>query len=159
MKRKVGDTLVELDEIDRQIIAELQQDGRRTYGRIAQVVGLSEAAARQRAQRLIEAGVIRIVAIADPHMLGYRMRATLGIACDGDLDAVAAGLDEVAEADFVVATAGAYDLLVELQCEDDEHLHRIINDNIRRLPHVRRVESLIYLHFYKETYPWPPASA
>jgi len=159
MRREpIGDSLIILDEIDRTIIHELQQDGRRPYGRIAEAARLSEAAVRQRTQRMLEEGVIRIVAVPDATLLGMTVGATLCIQCAGDLGPVAAALDAINQIDFVVATAGNFDLLAEVQCEDHEALYRLINDSVRKLPGVQRVESHIYLRYHKQTYAWPPVS-
>ena len=158
MRRKSADkeTRFVLDEIDQKIIVELQQDGRQAYGRVAKAVGLSEAAARQRTQRMVEEGVIRIVAVPDPMLLGLPVGATLGIRCEGDLTAIVEALQQTPRVDFVVATAGMYDMLAEVQCRDHEDLSDLINDTIRPLPGVRSVDSFIYLKYYKQTYSWPP---
>jgi Lrp/AsnC family transcriptional regulator for asnA, asnC and gidA len=157
-RRPTNATVVELDDIDRAIIEHLQSDGRRPYGRIAEAVGLSEFAVRQRTQRLVEEGVIRIVAITDPEILGQRLRATLGLLVVADIDPVVEALDQLAEADYVVATAGTYDLLVEVQCEGEAHLNELINGTIRKLPGVSRIDTMVYLKFHKRTYAWPPGA-
>src|SRR5215475_12012493 len=78
-----------LDEISKQIIEQLQADGRRSYAAIGKAVGLSEAAVRQRVQRLHEAGIISVVAVTDPIKLGFRRQAMIGLRCDGDPQQVA----------------------------------------------------------------------
>src|SRR6202035_2691185 len=78
-----------LDEISKQIIEQLQADGRRSYAAIGKAVGLSEAAVRQRVQRLLELGVMEIVAVTDPMSVGFRRQAMIGIRCSGDLQRVA----------------------------------------------------------------------
>src|SRR6266487_2490334 len=86
-----------LDAIARHIIDQLQQDGRRSYASIGKAVGLSEAAVRQRVQRLIDAGVMQVVAVTDPLMLGFRRQTMIGVRCNGDLERVAdqlASMDE-----------------------------------------------------------------
>lgn len=159
MRRRASDaTLIELDDVDRAIIDHLQSDGRKAYGRIGKAVGLSEFAVRQRTQRLTEEGVIRIVAITDPELLGHRLRATLCLHLTGDIEPVIAAFDGLDEADFVVATAGAYDLLVEVQCEDELHLDALVNGVVRKLPGVSGIDTVIYLQFHKRTYAWPPGS-
>ena len=145
---------IHLDGVSRTIIDQLQQDGRRSYAAIAKVVGLSEAAVRQRVQKLLEAGVMQIVAVADPLRVGFRRQAMIGLKADGDLRQVADKLVAIPEADYVVCCAGSFDLLVELVCEDDEHLFRLVNDQIRTIPGVRVTESFVYLRNVKETYTW-----
>src|SRR3954454_118722 len=106
--RQAENTFIELDELDHGMVERLQQDGRKPYGRVGEAVGLSEPAVRQRTLRLVAAGVIRIVAVTDTSLLGYRVRATLGIRCQRDVAPLLAQLDRRDEADFVVATAGVY---------------------------------------------------
>ncbi|MEU1725558.1 Lrp/AsnC family transcriptional regulator [Nonomuraea sp. NPDC005692] len=147
-----------LDEIDRRIIAELQQDGRRTYGRIAEAVGLTEAPTRQRVARLTRSNLIEIVAITNPGAFGCRLRVAVGLRCAGDLDAIAAAIARVDEVDWLVATAGRYDLIAELRCVDEQHLYSLLTDRIRVIPGVRDVETLLYLNLFKAAYSWPPGS-
>lgn len=143
-----------LDQANRAIIEELQRDGRRPYGTIAATVGLSEAAVRQRVQKLRESGVIQIVAVTDPKQVGFTRQALVGIRVDGDVRTVAEKLAGVAEVGYVVVCAGRFDILIELVCEDDLHLLETINSTIRSLPGVRDVESFVYLELTKRTYTW-----
>jgi len=145
---------IHLDGVSRQIIEQLQQDGRRSYAAIAKVVGLSEAAVRQRVQKLLDADVMQIVAVTNPMRVGFRRQAMIGLKAEGDLRQVADKLAAVPEVDYVVVCAGSFDLLVELVCEDDEDLFRLINDRIRTIPGIRATESFVYLWLVKETYTW-----
>ena len=147
-----------LDQVDRAIVRELQKDGRASYGRIAAAVGLTEAPARQRVARLLRSGAIEIVAITNPAAFGFRMRATAGLHCDGNLDEVAAALEGVAEIDWLVGTAAGFDLLAEVRCRDEQHLYSLLVDRIRAVPGVRRVETMIHLNRVKTAYPWPPGA-
>lgn len=142
-----------LDETSKLIIEQLQQDGRRSYAAIGKAVGLSEAAVRQRVQRLIDAGVMQIVAVTDPMTLGFHRQTMIGIKCEGDLERVAdhlAGMDEI---DYVVITSGSFDLLVEVVCEDDDHLLEILS-RVRMVPAVTSTETFVYLKLRKQTYSW-----
>ncbi len=143
-----------LDEISKAIIEQLQEDGRRPYATIARAVGLSEAAVRQRVARLQEAGVIQVVAVTDPMQLGFRRQAMVGIRADGDLISLADALAEMPEIDYVVLTAGSFDLLAEVICEDDEHLLELVGQRLRRLPGVRSTETFVYLRLRKQSYNW-----
>src|ERR1700755_2645283 len=97
-----------LDDVSKAIIEQLQQDGRRPYARIGEAVGLSEAAVRQRVQRLIEAGVMQIVAVTDPIELGFPRQAMIGVHVDGPIESVADALAEMDEIEYVVITAGGF---------------------------------------------------
>ena len=128
-----------LDDISKAIIEQLQEDGRRSYAAIGKAVGLSEAAVRQRVQRLLDPGVMQIVAVTDPLQLGFPRQAMVGLTVDGDLREVADELAAMDEVDYVVVTAGSFDLLVEVVCEDDEHLLEMINnESARSRPCVHR---------------------
>lgn len=142
-----------LDEISKRIIEQLQADGRQSYAAIGKAVGLSEAAVRQRVQRLQETGVMQIVAVTDPLMLGFRRQAMIGIRCDGDLQRVADQLSGMEEIDYVVLTAGSFDLLLEVVCEDDDHLLEILSQ-VRGVPSVTSTETFVYLKLCKQTYTW-----
>jgi Lrp/AsnC family transcriptional regulator, regulator for asnA, asnC and gidA len=142
-----------LDDISKRIIEQLQADGRQSYAAIGKAVGLSEAAVRQRVQRLQEAGVMQIVAVTDPLTLGFHRQAMIGLKCDGDLEKVANDLASMAEIDYVVITAGSFDLLLEVVCEDDDHLLEILS-RVRGVPSVTSTETLVYLKLCKQTYTW-----
>lgn len=136
------------------IIEQLQQDGRRPYAAIGKAVGLSEAAVRQRVQRLLDNGVMQIVAVTDPLELGFARQAMIGITVEGPLEPVADELAEMDEIDYVVVTAGGFDLLAEVVCESDEHLLEVLSTRIRTIAGVRATESFVYLKLRKQTYSW-----
>ncbi|MBQ0983782.1 Lrp/AsnC family transcriptional regulator [Streptomyces sp. F63] len=143
-----------LDAVSLAIVEQLQEDGRRPYAAIGKAVGLSEAAVRQRVQKLLEQGAMQIVAVTDPLTVGLLRQAMLGINVEGDLEPVADALAEMEEVAYAVITAGSFDLIVEVVCEDDAHLHEVINKRIRTLPGVRSTESFVYLKLRKQTYTW-----
>ncbi|TKA04883.1 Lrp/AsnC family transcriptional regulator [Actinacidiphila oryziradicis] len=143
-----------IDSVSKAIIEQLQEDGRRTYAAIGKAVGLSEAAVRQRVQKLLDQGVMQIVAVTDPLTVGFRRQAMVGINVEGDIDPVADALAAMDAVEYVVVTAGSFDLLIEIVCEDDDHLLEMINKRIRTLPGVRSTESFVYLKLRKQTYTW-----
>ena len=144
----------DLDDADKALIELLQEDGRTPYTRLAATVGLSEAAVRQRVQRLIDDNVVQIVAVTDPLRLGFRRQAMVGVRTDGDIRAVADTLASIPEIDYVVFTSGSFDLLFEIVCEDDERLLALLNDKVRCIPGVRSTETFVYLKLQKQTYAW-----
>jgi Lrp/AsnC family transcriptional regulator, regulator for asnA, asnC and gidA len=143
-----------LDDLGKAIVGQLQQDGRRSYATIARAVGLSEAAVRQRVARLQDTGVIQVVAVTDPLQLGFRRQAMVGVRADGDIVAVADALAEMPEIDYVVITAGSFDVLVEAVCEDDDHLLELVGRRIRAVPGVRSTETFVYMKLRKQHYNW-----
>jgi Lrp/AsnC family transcriptional regulator for asnA, asnC and gidA len=145
---------VTLDGVDKRLIEQLQLDGRLPYTQLAEKVGLSEAAVRQRVRRLVDTGVTQIVAVTDPMTLGFRRMAMVGIRVEGDVRAAADAIAALGEIDYLVIVAGSFDLLVEIICEDDDGLLELLNDKIRAVPGVTSTDTFTYLKICKETYTW-----
>jgi Lrp/AsnC family transcriptional regulator for asnA, asnC and gidA len=143
-----------LDDVNKRIIDQLQQDGRMSYAALAKRIGLSEAAARQRVQRMLDTGVMQIVAVTDPLTLGFRRQVMIGLKIEGDMRTVAEKIAQIPEVDYVVMCAGSYDILAELVCADDEHLLGLLNDKIRTIDGVQSTETFMYLKLAKQTYAW-----
>jgi Lrp/AsnC family transcriptional regulator for asnA, asnC and gidA len=150
----LSSTAVSLDDVDRSIIEELQVDGRMPYTELSKRVGLSQAATRQRVNRLIDRGAMQVVAVTDPATLGFDYPAMVGVAVDGDVIAVADALSAIEEVSYLVIAAGRFDILAEIVCADADHLLRFVNDEIRALRGVRDVELFNYLRLVKQTYTW-----
>ncbi len=142
-----------IDDVDREIIRQLQLDGRMPYAKLAQHVGLSDAATRQRVNRLTARGVIDIVAVTDPVKIGLGYQAVLGITITADARKMAAELDGIEDAVYVVMTAGRYDLLVELVCRSVDAFVDNLN-HIRTIEGIETVEAIPYLEITKQTYDW-----
>jgi Lrp/AsnC family transcriptional regulator for asnA, asnC and gidA len=144
-----------LDDLDKAIIKALQLDGRRPYAQIGRELKVPEATVRQRAERLIGRGVVQVVGVTDPLAMGFQQPAFIGLKVDAaQLDQIAdrlAGLDEVT---YVVITAGRYDLICEVVCEDNDHLLRVLTDRIAHIEGIRSTETMVELRFVKESYRW-----
>ncbi|MDT4921845.1 MAG: Lrp/AsnC family transcriptional regulator, regulator for asnA, asnC and gidA [Pseudonocardiales bacterium] len=145
---------VAIDSVSRAIIEQLQSDGRRSYASIGAAVGLSEAAVRQRVQKLIDTGVMQIVAVTDPMQIGMARQAMIAISVCGAVETVAEELSKIDEVDYVVITAGSFDLMAEIVVEDDVHLLDLVSGRIRAIPGVTRTETFLYLKLVKQTYNW-----
>ena len=143
-----------LDDTSKAIIEQLQLDGRRSYAAIGKAVGLSEAAVRQRVQRLTEAGVMQVVAVTDPLELGFDRQAMIGIKAEGSLEPIADELAKMDEVEYVVITAGSFDILAEVLCESDEHLLQVLSERVRQIEGVKATETFVYLKLVKQTYSW-----
>lgn len=144
---------VDLDDKSKAIIEALQHDGRRSYADIGRDVGLSETAVRQRVTRLVENGTMQIVAVTNPLQLGFQRQAMIGVSATGELRETAAALQELPQVDYIIITAGRYDLLVEVVCADDEELLDVLGQ-VRALPHVQRTETMTYLKLWDQIYNW-----
>jgi Lrp/AsnC family transcriptional regulator for asnA, asnC and gidA len=144
----------EFDSADKAIIRELQVDGRMAYAKLAPRVGLSEAATRQRVHRLVERGVMDIVAVTDPAMLGLKHQSMVGINVDSHVQVTAEQLAKIDAIDYLVITAGRYDILAEVFCSDAEEFLSIVNDQMRPIVGIKNLEILTYLDLAKQTYNW-----
>jgi Lrp/AsnC family transcriptional regulator for asnA, asnC and gidA len=144
----------QLDDVSKAIIEQLQEDGRRSYAEIGKAVGLSEAAVRQRVQKLTDTGVMQVVAVTDPMQLGFYRQAMIGLRCSGDTRAIADKLAAMPAVDYVVLTAGSFDIMAEVVCESDEDLINLLNEQIRKLEGVVSTETFVYLRLHKQLYNW-----
>jgi Lrp/AsnC family transcriptional regulator, regulator for asnA, asnC and gidA len=145
----------EVSELERQIIRHLAEDGRRPFTQIAADLGVSEAAVRTRTNRLVERGILQIVGITNPLKLGFRQMAMIGIRCEAPrLMEVAEEVASCPEVDYVVVSAGSYDLLVEVVCADNEELLAFLAERLRRIEGIRETETFVYLRIVKESYQW-----
>ncbi len=142
-----------VDDTDRAIIEQLQTDGRISYTRLGAAIGLSEAAARQRVQRLMDGGVVQVVAVTNPLSLGYRRMAMIGVRTEGPTEGIAAALEAFPDIEYLVVTAGSFDLMCEVVVPDDSALLNLTN-RIRSVPGVSNTETFIYLSLVKQTYAW-----
>ena len=143
-----------LDDVDKAIIRELQVDGRIPFAQLSPKVGLSQAAVRQRVKRLTERGVMQVVAVTDPLSLGLSTQAMVGIAVTGDVRAVAAAVAALEESEYVLITAGRFDVLAEGICTDNEALLELVNDRIRSIDGVTSTEVFSILKMEKLVFSW-----
>jgi Lrp/AsnC family transcriptional regulator for asnA, asnC and gidA len=145
----------DITELDKRIIEHLQQDGRRPFTRIAADLGVSEASVRARTNRLIERDILQIVGVTDPLKLGFQQQAMIGVRCQADrLMEVARIVGAVPEVSYLVVTAGSYDLLVEVVCEDNDALLQFLTHRLRQVEGVRETETFVYLRMVKQVYAW-----
>ena len=146
---------VEISDLDKRIIEHLQEDGRRPYTQIAADLGVSEATVRARANLLIDRGIIQVVGVTDPLKVGFQQWAMIGVKCEAArLIDVAEEIARFPETDYVVVTAGTYDILVEAVAEDNEALLTFLAERLRKIPGVRETETFVYLRLMKQTYQW-----
>ncbi|MEO7352299.1 MAG: Lrp/AsnC family transcriptional regulator [Marmoricola sp.] len=143
-----------IDPASKAIIEQLQQDGRRSYASIGQSLGLTEEVVRQRVTALIDAGVMQIVAVTDPLQLGFACQAMIGVIVEGELKPVAEALAAIEEVDYVVITAGGFDILAEVVGQSDAHLLELVTAHIRPIPGVVSIHTFLYLELQKQTYTW-----
>jgi Lrp/AsnC family transcriptional regulator, regulator for asnA, asnC and gidA len=144
-----------LDELDKSIIQCLQADGRRPYAQIGRQLKVPEATVRQRAERLISRGVVQVVGVTDPLAMGFQQPALIGLKVEpGKLDEIAEKIAELDEVTYLVVTAGRFDLVCEVVCEDNDHLLRVLTESLAGIKGIRSTETLVELRFVKESYQW-----
>jgi Lrp/AsnC family transcriptional regulator for asnA, asnC and gidA len=144
-----------LDELDKSIIQCLQHDGRRPYAQIGRELKVPEATVRQRAERLISRGVVQVVGVTDPLAMGFQQPALIGFKVDpGKLERIADEISALDEVTYLVVTAGRFDLVCEVVCEDNEHLLRVLTERLAQIKGIRSTETLVELRFVKESYQW-----
>ncbi|WP_372463253.1 Lrp/AsnC family transcriptional regulator [Actinospica acidithermotolerans] len=143
-----------MDDTDKQILRALQHDGRVSYADLGPAVGLSAPAARARVQRLIDTGVVRVVGVTDPIALGLPTMAMLGVRAEGDIRAAADAISACEGVIYVVLTAGAFDLFVEVVCHTPAELLAVVNDRIKAVPGVTHVETFTYFGIHTHRFVW-----
>jgi Lrp/AsnC family transcriptional regulator for asnA, asnC and gidA len=144
-----------LDDLDKAIIKCLQQDGRRPYAQIGRELKVPEATVRQRAERLISRGIVQIVGVTDPLAMGFQQPALIGLNVErGRIEKVAESIAELPEVTYLVITAGRFDMICEVVCEDNEHLLRVLTDRLAPIDGIISTETLVELRFVKESYQW-----
>ena len=146
-------SLTPIDDIDRELIRVLQVDGRTSFSQLSRIVGLSDASCRQRVMRLLDDGIMNIVAVTDPVKLGLGFQAMLGVNVNGDARKVAIEVGTMNDAVYVVMTTGRFDLIVEVVSRDGDDFVEVSN-KIRMMEDVSGVEIMSYLGITKETYDW-----
>ncbi len=140
-----------MDELDREIIAILQSNGRASNARIARRIGVSEGTVRRRLKKLIADGVIDIVAVVDAERLGYDTEALVGVQVDPDkVMEVAANLGELPESNWVAITTGTYDVFMWVTLQSADQLGTFLREKLGIVSGVRRTETFVRLSLPKK---------
>lgn len=142
-----------LDSVDQGILAALKEDGRLPFAEIARRLDVSAGMVRQRYFDLVEKGILQVVAVTNPTLLGYNTMALVGVRVDGhrlrEIARQMAGFEEVV---YLVLCTGTFDILVEVVCHDNAHLLQFLTEHLRAIDGVVHTETIIYLEIVKETY-------
>lgn len=142
-----------LDDIDHHIINALRADGRVAFAQIAEQLKVSPGMIRQRYNRLVDLGYLKVVAVTNPLMMGKRTVTMIGIRTDGrKMMEVANKIAKFDEVVYIVATSGRYDLMLEVFCQDHEDMFNFMTEKLAKIDGVRETESFIYLKIVKEIY-------
>ncbi|TML26532.1 MAG: Lrp/AsnC family transcriptional regulator [Actinobacteria bacterium] len=141
-----------IDALDQGIIEALQANGRESFRAIAARLGVSEGTIRARYARLCDDDILQVVGVTNPLGLGFE-QALIGLKTTGPPQPVADEIASWAEADYVVVTAGQYDLVVEVVATDRRGLLDVTN-RMRVLDGVVSTETFLYLDLVKQLYDW-----
>ena len=145
-----------MDDLDRQIIHILEDNGRASNARIAREVGVSEGTVRRRLNRLVSESIIKVVALPDPKSMGYESEALIGIQVDPDkIDECADSLAALSATRWVAVTTGSFDMFAWVVMPDPEHLGRFLRESVGRIPGVRKTETFVNLTVRKREFGLP----
>jgi Lrp/AsnC family transcriptional regulator for asnA, asnC and gidA len=148
-----------IDSVDRQIVRELQHDGRTPNVEIARTLGLSEATVRRRLGRLLEAGAIHIQAVPDAAKTGYTTIAFMTLSVDlARAGQIAAEIAQMPEVRTIHLTTGGSELLVQAWFRSNDELLRFMTERIGSIPGITRAATLHVLRTFKDGSDWvlPP---
>jgi Lrp/AsnC family transcriptional regulator, regulator for asnA, asnC and gidA len=142
-----------LDSIDQSIIEAMQKDGREAFAQIAEKLNVSPGMIRQRYNRLVELGYLKVVAVTNPLMMGIRTMALIGIHTDGNkMLQVAEKISKLEEVVYLVIVSGRYDIICEVFCRDHEDLLKFLTEKLAKIEGIRETESFMHLKIVKEIY-------
>ena len=156
-QRQAGAAQIELDDTDHGIIALLRADGRLPYRSIARELGLTEATVRARIRRLEDSRTMRVVAVTDIEAAGYGMLLAIGVQVENrSPEEVARELATIPEVFSVNVVVGAQDLEILMVAEDQDALHRLLQERIATMPGVRRLTPSLAVNVLKNQPDWVP---
>ncbi len=154
MDSKIGtDLITNIDAVDSAIIDFLRTDGRMAFTQIADELHVSPGMIRQRYNRLVDEGYLKVVAITDPIRRGVKTMALVGIRTDGNrMLEVADRVGKLDQVVYLVVVSGRFDIMAEVFCRDHEDLLKFITEKLYRIEGVRETESFMHLRIVKEIY-------
>lgn len=142
-----------LDDLDRAILRQLEEDGRRAFREIARTLGTSEATVRARVKRMQDLEILRIVAFADPERLGNQQLALLMISVDPHRHTdVVEALTALPQISYVSTLLGRADICAEVGSANNVELWEFLNAHVNSIEGVRAVETMSVLHVHKLRY-------
>jgi Lrp/AsnC family transcriptional regulator for asnA, asnC and gidA len=147
-----------LDNLDRKIISFLQYDGRMPFTQIAEEIGTTEGTIRRRVKQLTDKGMMQIVAIVEPHDMGWEEAAMIGISVKANkISTIADEIAELSEVAYLFQAAGEFDFVAEVFCKDREHFVSFLNNKLHQITGVERTQSFMILKMHKLSYRWGEA--
>lgn len=142
-----------LDSVDQYIIEAMRNDGRIAFAQIAQQLNVSPGMIRVRYNRLVEMGILKVVAVTNPLRMGYKTMAMIGIRTEGEkMLQVAEQVATFEEVIYLIVVSGRYDIIAEVVCRDHADLLRFLTEKLYKVQGVRESESFMHLKIQKEVY-------
>jgi Lrp/AsnC family transcriptional regulator for asnA, asnC and gidA len=151
---EVGMAAPVVDDLDLAILAQLQEDGRRSFTEIADTLNVSVGTVRNRVSRMIEENTVQIVGRVNPHRVGFSAPATINVAVQiPHLEAAIAEISQFPEVSWLALVTGEYDLIVDVLCRDVDHLTELITRRLQQVPGVIKTETVYVLRILKVAQP------
>ncbi len=148
-----NNTFENLDDLDLALIRELESDGRQTNTELAKKIGTSKATARRKLKRLLDEGIIKVVAVSSPLALGYKTVTTMGINVrPGQVDSVAEELASYDNVHFVIISTGRYDIIAWMMFQEPESLSDFLRIELGNISGLVSVETMINLKITKSSF-------
>ncbi|NLN16189.1 MAG: Lrp/AsnC family transcriptional regulator [Firmicutes bacterium] len=144
---------MELDELDKEIIAILREDGKTPYTTVAAKVGVAEATVRKRVNRLLDAGVLRITAAVNPEKIGLTTQAIVGVKVEGkDVETIIERLSAMDNVRYIGVCTGDYDLMLHVAMPSSEELFHFLTRTLREIPGVGQSQTSLIMKVFKEAW-------
>jgi len=144
-----------IDRIERQVILLMQQNGRMPYVEMAEHIGVTEGTIRRKVNRLIEEGIIKVAAVADPFAIGFDSPAIITIKTQTDrVMQVADEIGRLPGVRFVALCTGSFDIIMEGYWADNQELFRFLTQELAKVEGIREFSTSLLLQVKKQTYDW-----
>lgn len=146
-----------IDDLDRQILQNLQEDGRISYVTLANQLNVSEGTIRKRVKKLEENNILQIVGVTEPFKVGLDTVAFLWLEVQrGQVNNVIEKLKDVVPIRYLAVTTGSYDLVATVVLPNRDQLIKLLNEVIPKIDGIISIETSIILKIHKQIYNWIP---
>lgn len=155
MMEHVGGLRMQIDKVERQIILLLQENGRMSYVEMAEIIGVTEGTIRRKVNRLVEEGIIKVAAVANPFAIGFDTPAIITIKTEqGRVLEVADQISRLPGVRFVALTTGTYDIIMEGYWANNQELSHFLTTELAGVQGVREFNTSLVLKLVKQAYDW-----
>ena len=142
-----------VDEMDREIIGYLQRDGRWPYSDIARRLGVTERSIRRRVLEMRDDGVLRIVGVTNPFMVGMNTLAVVALKVEQyQLETIVTEIIRHRQIRYVAVSSGVYDVIFEVILQSNQQLFHFLVETLTRVPGILRTDTSLVLNISKMDY-------